>query len=209
MSKKLLSHFQYEWWKYVLAAILIAVVWCSVFSLLAKPADHEQIQMVFFGGDVDAQALTAHLNASIADITTQPLKQITAERQLADATTLHYLVTARVLSADLLIFEEALLLPTQEGEVPMNITSYFLPVSQERLTAAFGDASGRLKYFTLDGQVYGIYLEPTKLSDFISGENRYVLFFSHKSVNCSVLWEESDNGQNAAVDTAKYLLGVG
>lgn len=214
MSRKLTSYFQYSWWMYLLSALVIIVVWYCAFTVVAKPKDNEKIQITFFDGSLQQEELSAHLNQNKGNLSTQSLKLIQVEKQKVDINTIHYLVTSRVYSTDLLVFDEALLV-AKEGETPtINVKSYFLPISDKILQDIFGEGFSQVEYYRLDGKVYGIYLDyaltenTTFFENYTDCSNRYVLFFSHKSPNASVIFDQTNNGQNGAVDVVKYLLEV-
>ena len=84
--KKLSGHLQYHWWQYLVYTIVVIFLWCTVFQVLAQPANHEAIRILFVGEYWDTQALADEIHTHLQQTTAQPISavEIDIEAQKTD-----------------------------------------------------------------------------------------------------------------------------
>lgn len=195
------NHWQFNWYKYVLAILLPVILWCTVFSQLKKPALNEQVHVLYVGQQLDTAALEQELLQVLPTLTRQPVKAVSVSAQLPTLVSYNDFFTARVFSFDIVIIQQDQL-RDYTGQ------NYFV-----RLTPALQQALPQTGYYretAQDGQSYpyGLLLDATAKNRFTahySGIQPCYLFISPESVNTDTLNGLGKAGDNSALKLIQYL----
>lgn len=197
------GHLQYNWWKYLIVVILPLFLWISIFDVLARPKDHERLNILFLGDELDAASLQQTLEEYIPQHTQQKLKQIrVVSEYLPDE---HYgqKMTTNSYEFDLIIVAQSFMRE--------NTGQFFRRLPMDGLS---GYESAKYYHEQVEGGDYsapfGLVLwEPgvkNTFGEYYSGTEICYLFFSTESVNLYPLFEESKEGNNAAVVALDFLM---
>lgn len=197
------GHLQYNWWKYVAAILLPIFLWCSVFSVLAKPKDNERLNVLFVGNDLDTVALQQALQEHIPAMTQQKIKEIRVVSDYATGELYGQKMTTFSYEFDLIIVSQSFM-SDYTGQ-------FFRRLPMEGLP---GYEDVKLHTEKVEGADYtapfGFVLwEPgvdNGFGEFYSGREICYLFFSKESVNLYPLFKGSAEGDNAAVIALDFLL---
>lgn len=197
--KKITSHLQYNLWIYLLIALLAIVFWVTVFGSLASPEDNEKITILYFGSDLDSNALQEDISEKISLLTEQNIKQVSIDAvDTRNYQLIHQLLPTRIYDTDLIIISQSVVEET-------SCKTFFPSIPVERMNGLnIGE------YYYEDEQPYGILLNggngENNFSAFYSGDERYYVFFSSSSVNLNRLFSVGEYGDDAALAVLKYLL---
>ncbi len=193
-------HLQYNWWKYLLVALVPTILWCSIFSSLKAPAPQERIHILYVGANMDTQKLEQDLAATLPALTDQPLKAITVEatEEIPSYSTLD----VRCFDYDILIFEKS--------SMPENVGQAVFVRLTESLLAQFPEAAYYQEDVADAGVLtYGFSIAPGSnlhLAKYYTGTEQCYLFISPRSVNFDTLNENGSAGNDGALKAVQYLL---
>ena len=198
------NHLEYNWWIYLLILILPIFLWCSVFNILAKPAPEEQLNVLYVGQQLDAQALQQQLEQAMPALTQQELLQIHVNTEIVGPAELSMILTARIFYYDLIIVQESYctnyigqnvfgMIPPALLEQFPDAQIYTEEIPKENLVLNFG-------FIVYDGTTRN------RFSAHYQGEETCYLFLSPKSVNFDTLNKNGEKGNDAALKAAQYLL---
>lgn len=198
------NHLQFSWWKYLLVLLIPAVIWTSVFQALAKPNADERVGVLYVGQSLDAELLQQQLAAALPELSTQPLLAVTVTQTEIPELNYRNILISRTFDYDIIIIEKSSLQP-DGNQMIFN----FLP---EGLQACFPGAS----FYSEDGGEgemlpVGMVLDPdsgSRFFDFCRTDEPCYLFFSPESVNFDTKNGNGNPGNDAALQTAYYLLEV-
>lgn len=192
---------QFDWWKYLLLLVLPIVVWCNIFSMSAKPAEHERLQILYIGNGLDTQSLCRELETALPGLTQQKILAVSVEREDITPSQYSNTLTARCFDYDLIIIQESCmqdnvgqtvfvrLLPELTEQLP-NLAPYEETAEDTLLT--FG-------YVLYDG------VRANRFWNFYTGEETCYVFISPESVNFDTLNEKGRIGDDAALKVLQYL----
>lgn len=192
------THLQYQWWMYVLLAVLSIMIWTAVFDTLAKPARNEKVGICFFGDGLDVTALHSDLSVAMDDLTQQQIAYVDVSQTIADYEHLGQILMARAYDCDLLILsaESVDLLSAYGFFAPLPDDWKDIPTyTQEKdgETVAYG-----LEIYSPDSQ--------NRFSSYCSGEQIYYVFLSKESVNLAALNGNGSQTDDAALRILEFLL---
>lgn len=195
------NHLQYNWWKYLLLALIPVILWCSIFSSLKAPDPDQRVHILYIGSHLDTQALEKQLAAALPQRTRQQLKAITLTQ--ADTADLSYAtLEVRCFDYDILIFEES--------HMPQNVGQAVFVRLTEELLQQFPNADLYREDVADAGILtYGFRLSPAARTPFTAhytGQETCYLFVSPQSVNFNTLNETGRAGNDGALQAAQYLL---
>lgn len=211
MKKEVTSHIQYSGWKYFAVMLVAIAFWCTIFTALAKPRADEKVSIACFVDQVDIDLLSDQLNAEKEIITTQKLKEISADSILSTDSMLRALLSTRKITSDLLIIGESSLNADPSSSTAIDPKS-FVPFSPEKLQQLLSGKVDNLQFYYVEEYTVGIYLNNAdgtsdgRFGDFYNGSERCVVFFSNESVNLSALYGIGESDNSAALDVLVYLL---
>ena len=211
MKKEVASHIQYSGWKYLTILLVAIVLWCTIFTVLAQPKADEKVSIACFVDQVDIDLLSNQLNANKENITTQKLKEISAESILSTDSMLSALLSTRKITSDLLIVGESSLSTDSSSSTSIDPKS-FQPFSQEKLRQLLSGKVENLEFYYVEEYTVGIYLNNAdgtsggRFNDFYNGSERCVAFFSNESVNLGALYDVGESTNCGALDVLVYLL---
>jgi ABC-type glycerol-3-phosphate transport system substrate-binding protein len=198
MKSSLKNYLRYNWWMYIVSAILVLALWLSVFSKLAELKANEQINITYIGSAFNHLELQSDLQDAMPDITNQNIKRVSVENAVVDGDyDLNTILRARSSgSCDFFIIESSVI-----EKYEMNLASYFSELSVSEIEKFFGNI-GRVEE---DGKLFGIELnENARLYDYYTGNGKLKIFFVNQSVNLSTL-NGGDEEQDAAIQVIKFL----
>jgi hypothetical protein len=211
MKKEVTSHIQYSGWKYLAILLLAIALWSTIFTALAQPKSDEKVSIACFVDQVDIDLLSIQLNANKENITTQKLKEISAESILSTDSMLSALLATRKITSDLLIVGESSLSADSTSSTAIDPKS-FVPFSQERLEQLLSGRVENIQFYYVEEYTVGIYLNNAdgtsdgRFGDFYNGSERCVVFFSNESVNLGALYDVGESTNCGALDVLVYLL---
>ena len=196
MNKEVPNHLQYKWWVYLLTAVLIVVLWLTVFGILAKPKATEKIGITFVGTEFNSAALEADLPEIIKNISQQEIKQVNVESVVEENVfTLDNILVARSQGVtDLFIWK---------GELKAGIEDRYAVLDEQIVTAALGDVT----FHRVNGEAFAILLDGANFSKYYSGSEQCWLLVSVNSVNFGGANGVGSSENDAALMIVKYLLG--
>ena len=197
MNKEVTNHFQYKWWIYLLTAILIVVLWLTVFGIMAKPKATEKIGITFVGTEFNSAALESDLPGVIKSISQQEIKQVNVESIVEENVfTLDNILIARSQGVtDLFIWK---------GELKAGIEERYAVLDEQIISAALGDVT----FHKVNGEAFAILLDGANFSKYYSGSEQCWLLVSVNSVNFGGANGIGLPENDAALMIVKYLLGV-
>ncbi len=207
MNKRLSSHFQYGFWIYVVVAVLSIALWCGLFSVIYEPSANEKVSVFMLSDKMDPKILEDHLDSRIGKLTTQEIKEVNVEATYVKIEDAYTILASRVLSCDILIIPESMLIPDENGNsiIP---TNHFSSLPQEIIGNFAFDEKDMFYYGDLP---FGIYIsggaKETLVDHLYETEERFVLFLSAYSPNMNNLYGKGESGDGAALDILKYVLG--
>ncbi len=197
------NHLQWNWWKYLMVILLPTVIWCSVFQALAQPGKEQQVKLLYFGENLDAQALQQQLAEALPGLTDQQLRSVTVDTAQPEEKSYASLLRARCYEYDLILLEESWLRENLGQSIFVRLT--------EPMQAQFPNAQPYTEQ-TEDGDIltYGFVLydiqNRNNFASCYSGSQRCYLFISPYSVNFDGLNENGTAGNDGALKAAQYLL---
>ena len=198
MKEKFRNHLAYNWWLYIVVAVLVLVLWLSLFSRLAQPNNNEQINITYIGTSFDHLKLQSDLYDELPERTEQNIKKISVENAVIDGEyDLNTLLRARLAgNCDFVIIEGSII-----EEYEIDLASYFAQLDIASFERIFGD----IEAVTTDDKIFGLLCNSgTKMDNYYSGKNTCKIFFNKNSVNLSNLFGGKVE-QDAAVQVIKYL----
>ncbi len=211
MNQNWKTHFEYYWWKYLAVLIAAIVLWNGLFTALAQPEENEKLTVACFTPDVDIQALRSNLEAHKDSVTEQPLKEVSVEAYLDYASSSMYFSYA-LASADVFVFSEEMVVPDEQGNVPVTYKGLFKPIPMDTFAEVLGDKAQGLKLFGDDSGIYGVYLNPegqvNRFTEVCENKTSCILFFNPDSVNLNGLYGKGNTEDGAAIDLLLYLIGI-
>ncbi len=220
IKKKLKNNLQYNWWIYLAFALIIIILWSSLFSYLERPARNEKVIIEFFDPGLDTEGLNALLEAEKETITEQYTKRIKAYTAHTTLPTVGDLLVSRVMMSDIIIIPEELLVPNQNGVTILDAVDFFYELPTEQLTGIWNEkgykGSSEFEYYAIDGTNYGIYLSlngtdtnvnKNNIEKHYTGDKRFVVFFSSESESVGGIFGNGKVEDTAAIDTLAFLLG--
>lgn len=192
-------HFQYHWWKYLLAVLLPIIVWYAVFDAACKPKNNERLRVLYIGEALNVQALQEDLTEYLAQMSDQELTEIKVTQTLPDGIPIGELLTARQFEYDLIILASDRM-PESAGQ------NFFSPLSTpilERFSAQ------TLYSESVEGRPvsYGFAVkENSRFASYLMQQTDCTLLFSTETVNCDALNGKGKRGDDAALCAAEFLL---
>lgn len=202
MKIKLRTYFGYYWWTYVISAILAVVLWFSVFTLLAKPAENEQINITYIGTSFDAPALQSDLYEVMPALSRQGISRITVENGIVGGEVqLDTLLRSRIAgNCDFFMIESAVV-----KSYSLDYASYFEELPELTVEKYFPGSKGAVQ----NGKTFGI-IPPgyARTGDYYGGKGEVYLFFVNNSVNLGDLYG-GDGTYDAALKAAVWLTEDG
>lgn len=198
MKEKLRNHLVYNWWLYLVSAVLVLALWLTVFARLAQPKANEQINITYIGTSFDHMKLQSDLYDSLPQRTAQGIKRISVENAVIEGEyDLNTLLRARAAgNCDFFIIENSVL-----ENYKINLASYFPQLESEAVESIFGNVDKVAE----EGKIFGLNCNSgMKISDYYSGKSECKIFFNKNSVNLSSLFDGKSE-QDAAVQVIKYL----
>ncbi len=215
MSKKLVAHLQYSWWKYLALIVVVVLGWLYVFMMLARPQANEQLNVAIFDDKVNPLTLKNAVADNQPQITKQYLEQISFEAIEQNEPNLNAIMDDRTQFCDFVIIAESLL------KEQINMHTYSRRIPLDKLRELWGEVVDSLEFFLIDyddgnpdhmGMQFGIYLNnpndgvTNNFEKHYTGTERCVLFFGFKSVNLNQLYGLGNAGDSAGLDLVLYLL---
>lgn len=197
MNKEIVNHFQYKWWVYLLAIVLIIVCWFSIFDILAEPKSNERLYITFVGNSFDNTKLQEDLPTVLKDLTSQNIKKIGVE--IIDEENVvkrdSLLVTRAMGTTDIFIWE---------GDLADNLDDRYAVLNDSDISSLLGD----VEYHKIDGKAYAILLNATQnnFSKYYSGDKQCWLLVSANSVNFGGANGNGNESNDSALQAVKYLL---
>lgn len=198
MKERLRNHIVYYWWTYLISAVLIIMLWTTLFSKLAEPKANEQINITYIGSAFDHVKLQSDLQDVIPELSEQNIKRVSVENAgINGEYELNTILRARLAgNCDFIIIEGKVL-----EDYKLDLASYFAEVDADTLTQYFVNCEN----ITEDNKTYGITLpSECKLHNYYLGKSDLKVFFNKNSVNLSDLFDGIKE-QNAALEILKYL----
>ena len=198
MNKEVTNHFQYRWWAYLLAAVVVIGLWLSVFEIISKPKPTEKIGISFIGKGFNAEALEQDLPEVVKTNSSQRIKKINVESIEEDNVfTLDSIIVTRSQgTTDIFIWT---------GELKEGIEERFANLDEAKVNSVLGEVS----YYRIDGVAYAISLSGNiNFSKYYSGSEECWLLVSANSVNFGGANGNGLAENDAALQITKYLLGA-
>lgn len=195
-------HLQYNWFKYLAVIILPILFWNSVFDVLAKPKQNEQLRILYVGDLLDAPSLQADVQDAIPQLTEQTIREVTVTQAVPNGMSYFDFLTAQCFHYDILILSQSWCREnTGQGafvQLPQAILDAFpnTPVyteTVEQTPLAYG-------LTIYDGTVQN------RFSMYYHGNKNCYLFFSPESVNLAAKNGKGIVEDDAALKVAQYLL---
>lgn len=201
--KKLSGHLQYHWWQYLVYTIVVIFLWCTVFQVLAQPANHEAIRILFVGEYWDTQALADEIHTHLQQTTAQPISAVEIDIEAQKTDQLLPILIAKQYYYDLIIVSE----PWMQENIGQN--AFGLPIPDQ-----ITEGHPAWDYYTelLEQTAYPFAValykgtESNHFSAHYTGSENCYLFLSNQSVNCDQLNGQGQPGYDAAIKTLEYLL---
>ncbi len=201
--KKSRGHLQYNWWKYMAVILIPILLWCSVFDVLAKPADNERLNIVFVGDGLDAVALQQTLQEQLPQLTQQKIKEVRVVSEYVAGEIYGQKLTTYSYEFDLIIVSQSFM-RWNTGQffrgLPKNGLPGFENAKLHNEKVEEGDYTAPFGFVLWEPGV------ENGFHQFYSGREICYLFFSTQSVNLYPLFSGSAEGDNAAVVAAKFLM---
>lgn len=201
MKNKQRVRLTYTWWIYLVVAILIIALWIFVFDRLAQPKPNEKLLVSVAANHIQTDNMEQDLKDRLPQLSAQNVKQVTVESIPFDSTyNLTNALFSRSLDADIIIVaHSAMFEGIGEG--------YFPPINETEYKKAFGE----VEFFReKSGVAYGILLydgqTANNFSKYYTGTDKCWLFISGECVNTAGLNGKGESGNDAAVQTIKWLL---
>lgn len=196
------NQFQFTWWKYLFAILIPIALWCSIFDILAQPAKHERLNILYVGSNLDSISLQQEITSILPELTDQPIKSVCVDAVSSEEMESASVLTARTFEYDILIFEES----SKISNMGQNV---FASLSDE-LISHFPDTPLYTENTEVGPLTYGLILfdgtSANRFSACYSGKETCYLFISPKSENFDTLNQNGEAGNDAALKTAQYLL---
>lgn len=189
------TRFQYYWWIYILVVIIPVIVWSAVFNRLAEYESNEQVVICYIGSGLDNTALEKSLETNYAELTQQPLKDISVEVRIVSSQYTASVLETRVPYVDIVIISESCLYDGVGA-------AFFEPLKTDQL-------SNQL-YYTENGIAYGLEIaggeQKHRFDDFYNNSDQCYAFICNQSVNFGSLLENGPDEQDAAKRILDFLL---
>ena len=201
--KRLSIHLQYHWWQYLVFTLVVIFFWSTIFQILAQPASHEAIRILFVGEYWDTQNLEDEIFSYLQQDDTQPISSVEIDIDAQKTDQLLPILIAKQYHYDLVIVSES----RMQDSIGQN--AFGLPIPDQ-----ITDAHPQWHYYTeqYDQTAYsfGIMLCGNGICNTFSanytGLECCYLFISNQSVNLDQLNGQGQPGYDAAIETIEYLL---
>ena len=201
--KRNTGHLQYNWWKYLAVIILPIFLWVSVFSAMARPKDHERLNILFLGENLDCIALQQALEEKLPELTEQKLKQVRVVSEYVGQDIYGQKMITYSYEFDLIIVSQSFM--------RSNTGQFFRGLPMEGLP---GYENAKLHFEQVEDGEYSapfgfVLWEPgvkNTFSQFYPGREICYLFFSTESANLYPLFNDCAEGNNAAVVAMDFLM---
>ncbi len=207
MNKKMSSHLHYRGWMYLVALLIVALVWGTVFYVISRPKYNETLSIILFSENDFSDTMRTDISDNITHITSQNITDLLVEGRDIDYSLMQSLVSARMPVRDLFVFPESVL---KDENSPIGL---FIPINEDVVVTLFGEMASQMKFYhSEDGKVYGIYLnDPSdgKINNFerlCDEDTPYIVLFSYYSFNLNGIYNTGEPDDGAAIDIIKYLL---
>ena len=192
---KFKSFFRYFYWLYILILILTISLWVTVFDNLAKNEPYEEINIIYFGSNLDGEQLKNDLLEFTSGFE-QEIKAVNVEVRNVEKDFFSTLLTTKKVTNDIVIISEEYMFEYIGG-------SCFRTLKNVNIDA---------KYYMESEVKYGIIVHDkeiinNKFSEYYTGESNIYLFFSPDSVNLGRLYNNGEKENDAAIKVAEYLVG--
>ena len=196
------KHLRMNWWKYIAALLLPAILWSTAFFLRGRPDGNERLRILLVGEGADAAALQADLEAALQSLTAQTVGEITVTQQIPENVEYGQWLISRQFSFDILIVSE----PWRTERMGQN---YFRRMS-DQLSADFSSVPQYVETTEYGTLSYALVLHDeqtrTRFSDYLEAETgAWLLFFSPESVNLGGENGKGEQKDDAAIAAARYL----
>lgn len=195
MKRRLATFLSNNWWKLLLAVLLIVGVWVLIMQSLNKIQPQEKLSITFVGADFNDIGCEDDLQKFIPDVTEQKLRSITVS-SIVDPTgyTSATLLTVRTLGdTDFLIYEE---------KFAKGAPSVYEPLTQQVI-----DAFPEYEQYIEKEKAYGFYIpDNSKLYSYYTGSERLVVFISAYCENMAALNGKGKQEYDCAYIALKYLM---
>ncbi len=193
---KLLRHLRVNWWMYLCAALIVVAVWLLLFNYVATPKPNQQIAITYVGTKLESSQLESDLYNFLQSATSQQINKVSVEVTLSDDDYMFTMLMAtRILTKDLIIVDRSYVSETFCAD-------YFLPLPQT-VVDMFPDA----EFYMQDGEIYGFCpSSDSTFARYYGGENNCCIFLCSYSVNAGQAYGKGEVGDDAALQTIKFLL---
>ena len=190
------TFFRYFYWLYILILILTISIWTTIFDNLGKNKPYEEINIIYFGSDLDAGKLKYDLEVLSSDFV-QDIKTVNIEVRKTEDYFFYTLLSTKITTNDIILISEEYM-NDYIGQ------SYFRTLINVNIDA---------KYYEESSIRYGIVLcdeevRENKFSEYYTGEEKVYLFLSPESVNLGMLYNNGKKENDAAIKVAEYLVGI-
>ncbi len=203
--KKLTTHLQYHWWLYLVCAVVVIFVWCTIFQVLARPSSDEAIRILYVGEYWDTEPLEQALLSHLSHSTSQEISVVEIAIFAEQTDMLLPILMAKQYEYDLVILSEPFM---QEG---IGQNAFGMPIPAQMRTQAHP-----LGYYT---ETVGENILPfafilhngttvNRFASFYPDAPGCYLFVSPQSVNCDRATGYGQSGHDAAIQTIEFLLEI-
>lgn len=192
---KIKSFFRYFYWVYLLVLIGTISLWITVFDNLAKNKPYEEVNIIYFGSDLDDKKMLADLTVYTSTLN-QHIKAVNIEVRQVEEDFFSTLLTAKKVTNDIILISEEYMFEYLGG-------NYFRTLNNVSIHAKYYLESD-IKYGIV---VYDKEITNSKFSEYYSGEKSVYLFFSPDSVNLGKLYNNGKKENDVAIKVAEYLVG--
>lgn len=197
------TYFSYNWWKFLLIALALIIVWSIAINEIVQPRENEKIIISAVNISLEKDRIELDGMKMMEDYLYQDIEIIYVETIELEGPELHEFLSTRALPGTDLIF-----LP--ESDVLGNTaSSLFLPLDEQAVIDYFGED---IKYYYEDGILYGIGLTQdtyqTVFSSYLrrSSTEDYYVFINSYSKNVGDWNEDGIANEKAALEFIHWLI---
>ncbi len=199
------AHLQYNWWKYLAVILVPVILWCWVFSAVAQPKGHERLHVLFIGDELDGLQLQRDLEEVLPTLTEQKIKQVKVVSDFIPSNYYGTKMTTNTYEFDLIIVSQRFMRE--------NTGQFFRVLPNGGSLPGFGELGIHKETPPDVGSelAFGIVLweqgMENRFGSYYSGSEKCYIFLSPQSENLAPLYNDCSEGNDAATQALKFLLG--